>query len=396
MAQLELRRQTRILMESEAKLLSVFHNCPVAFAIIRWDNKKFVDVNSAFTQLIGYSTAEVLGHRDSAQRGASLVQQVLSFAKGVEGRHVTVNPITVISDLVKVTKETFPKSVTVQFNSGPDLWSISADPTQMHQVFLNLCINARDAMPHGGTLTITLENIVLDDTYAAMNIDARPGAYVVVTVADTGTGIPPEVRERIFEPFFTTKEVGKGTGLGLSTAMAILKSHFGFINVYSEPGGGTKFKVYLPANTTVAAADEVAVEQTKLPRGRGELILVVDDEEAVRDIVQAALERFGYRVMLATNGAEAVALYAQHRAAISVVLMDMAMPVMDGPSTIIALRSVNPQVRVIASSGLASDGRVAIALGAGVRHFLPKPYTAEAILKMLKEVLAESGESTAP
>jgi CheY-like chemotaxis protein len=245
-------------------------------------------------------------------------------------------------------------------------------------------------MPNGGQLNLVAENVVLDATYAAMNIDARPGAYVRVTVADTGPGIPPEIRDRIFEPFFTTKEVGKGTGLGLSTSLAIVKSHGGFIPVYSEVGQGSKFKVYLPANTTPVAANDVAVEQSRLPRGNGELILLVDDEVAIREIAGATLERFGYRVMPAANGAEAVALFAVHRGDIAAVITDMAMPVMDGPAMIVALKSIDASVKIVGSSGLASNDGVAKAVGAGVEHFVPKPYTAETLLKTLKEVLRTS------
>jgi CheY-like chemotaxis protein len=248
-------------------------------------------------------------------------------------------------------------------------------------------------MADGGQLSLTTENVVLDTTYAAMNIDARPGAYVRITVADTGPGIAPEVRDRIFEPFFTTKEIGKGTGLGLSTSLAIVKSHGGFIHVYSEVGQGSKFKVYLPANTTAVAANDVAVEQSRLPRGNGELILLVDDEAAIREIAGATLERFGYRVMSATNGAEAVALFAVHRGDIAAVLTDMAMPVMDGPAMIIALKSIDASVKIIGSSGLASNDGVAKAVGAGVEHFVPKPYTAETLLKTLEEVLRSAPSS---
>ncbi len=323
----------------------------------------------------------------SAQRGAELVRQVLSFARGVEGRHALVNPLHLMRDLLKVLRETLPPSIDVRLEPRPDLWNISADPTQIHQVFMNLSINARDAMPEGGQLRVKMENVVLDDTYAAMNIDARPGMYVKVTVADTGPGIPPEVRDRIFEPFFTTKEVGKGTGLGLSTTLAIVKSHGGFIHVYSEVGRGSKFKVYLPASTTVVAANIAIVEQGRLPRGNGELIMIVDDEPAIREIAQATLERFGYRAMSAANGAEAITLFAANRAEIAVVLTDMAMPVMDGPATIIALKSIDPSVRIIGSSGLPSNDGVAKAMGAGVQYFVPKPYTAEMLLKTLSSIL---------
>lgn len=324
-----------------------------------------------------------------AQRGADLVQQVLSFARGVEGRRIIVNPLHLMRELLRTMRDTFPRSIDIRFESSGDLWTVTGDATQIHQVFLNFCVNARDAMPESGRLTVSMENIVLDETYAAMNIDGRAGAYVVVTVADSGAGIPPEIRERIFEPFFTTKEIGKGSGLGLSTSLAIVKSHGGFIHVYSEMGQGTKFKVYLPANPTATSANEVVVD-TPLPCGHGELVMVVDDEPAIRAIAKVTLERFGYRVIVATNGAEAVALYATRRSEIALVLTDMAMPVMDGPATIIALKSIDPSVRIIGSSGLTSNDGVAKAVGAGVQHFVPKPYTAETLLTTLRLALHET------
>ncbi|MDP3716909.1 MAG: PAS domain S-box protein [Acidobacteriota bacterium] len=332
----------------------------------------------------------------SAVRGADLVKQVLSFARGVTGDRVSVAFSHLMRDLVKVMRDTFPKSIDVHLESAHDLWSVTGDPTQLHQVFLNLCVNARDAMPHGGRLQLSMENVVLDDIYTALNPDAQAGAFVVVTVADSGTGIPSALREQIFEPFFTTKELGKGTGLGLSTTMAIVKSHGGFINLYSEMGKGTKFKVYLPANTTAALADNVAIAQSGLPRGHGELVLVVDDEDGVREIARRTLERYGYRVALAANGAEAVAIYAQHGADIAVVLTDMAMPIMDGPALIVALRAMNPAVTIIGSSGLTSNHGIARALGAGVAQFVPKPYTARVLLTTLRAAIAGEGPAQSP
>jgi CheY-like chemotaxis protein len=310
----------------------------------------------------------------------------------VEGQRIPVNPLPLMRDLLKVMRDTFPKSIEVRFEPARDLWTVTGDPTQVHQVFMNLFVNARDAMPGGGNLTVIMENAVLDETYAAMHPDAHPGAYLLVKVEDTGAGIPPETRDRIFEPFFTTKEIGKGTGLGLSTTLAIVKSHGGFINLYSEVGKGTVFKIYFPANMAQVATEEAVAEPTRLPRGAGELVLMVDDEKIIREVAHRTLEGFGYRVLLAANGAEAVALYAQHRSEVAVVLTDMAMPVMDGPATIIALKMVNPSVKIIASSGLASDAAVAKAVSAGVHHFVPKPYTAEILLNTLHEVLHAKDE----
>jgi CheY-like chemotaxis protein len=251
---------------------------------------------------------------------------------------------------------------------------------------MNLCVNARDAMPRGGELSLRAENVTLDESYARMHLEAEPGRFVMVTVADTGEGMTPEVAGRIFEPFFTTKEVGKGTGLGLSTALTIVRSHGGFISTYSEPRKGTRFAVYLPASEA-AAAERVERKRLDLPEGRGELVLVVDDEEAIRQITKGTLETFNYRVLVAADGTEAVAVYAQHREEVAVVLTDMMMPFMDGPATIRALRKIDPRVRVIAASGLAVGDKAAEAAAVGVHAFLAKPYTAEKLLKALAEIL---------
>jgi PAS domain S-box-containing protein len=328
----------------------------------------------------------------SARRGADMVNQVLSFARGVEGHRVSINPMYVVWDIQRIINDTFPKNIEFSVSSPNDLWTVHADPTQLQQVLMNLCVNARDAMEGGGTLRLTLENTVLDEVYSGMNPDSKPGPYVVFRVEDTGTGIPRELRERIFDPFFTTKEVGKGTGLGLATGLLIVKAHGGFINVYSEVGKGSRFKVYLPASATPESAEKVALEQTQLPSGNGELILVADDEESIRIVTQKTLERFGYKVLVAENGAQAVALYASNGSEVAAVLLDMAMPVMDGPATIIALKAMNPDVLIIGSSGQAANGGVAKAVGAGVQHFVPKPYTAETLLRTLRKILGPPAE----
>ncbi|MDB6130264.1 MAG: Histidine kinase, partial [Verrucomicrobiales bacterium] len=325
--------------------------------------------------------------QESAVRGSELVKQVLSFARGVEGQRITVNPIHIIQDLLKVIRDTFPKSINVRFLPKRELWAVTGDPTQMHQVFLNLCVNSRDAMASGGSLTIEMENVVVDEDFGGLNPESKPGSYVLVSVEDSGSGIPQEIRDRVFEPFFTTKEIGKGTGLGLSTTLAIVRSHGGFITVQSEMGHGTLFKVYLPADTQKMTSGVVNVEASKLPRGNGELVLVVDDEEAVRKIAKRTMERFGYRVLLASNGREALGIYIENKHEIGVVLTDMAMPIMDGPALIIALRSINPNVRIIGSSGLAGVDEISKVAGR-VAHYIPKPYTTELILETLKKALA--------
>ena len=329
----------------------------------------------------------------NVQRGASLVKQVLAFGRGVAGERTLVYPAHVVREIKQIVHETFPKSVRFEFHSPDDLWPIIGDPTQLHQVLLNLCVNARDAMPKGGALAIHMENVTFDEVYAGMNLEAKPGPYVCIKVEDTGTGIPKAIQDKIFDPFFTTKALGKGTGLGLSTTLAIVKSHGGFINYHSAPGKGTVFEVYFPANTTLDDAEDAKIEQSKLPRGQDELVLVVDDEEPIRNLAQKVLTRFGYRVLLAADGAEAVSLYAPRRKEIDVVITDMAMPIMDGPATIIALKAINSEVKIISSTGLASDGGMAMAKNAGIQHFIPKPYTAETMLNTLHEVLHGNSEN---
>jgi PAS domain S-box-containing protein len=325
----------------------------------------------------------------SAQRGADIVRQVLSFARGVEGQRIEVQPKHLLKDLGNIIKDTFPKDIRLEFSIPNDTWTILGDPTQVHQILLNLCVNARDAMPDGGSLTVGVENCLLDEHYATMHIHAKAGRYVIISVTDSGTGIPPAVLDKIFEPFFTTKDVNKGTGLGLSTVMAIVKSHGGFVNVYSEPGRGTTFKVHLPAQEASSEAQQES-ETAGLPRGNGETVLVIDDEASIRAITSQTLEAFGYRVLVAMDGAEAVAVYAQHKNEIAAVLTDMMMPVMDGPAAIHALRRINPAVKIVAASGLNASASVARVSTAGIKHFLTKPYTAESLLRVIRVILDEA------
>jgi len=318
------------------------------------------------------------------------VRQVLTFARGLEGERIEVQPNHLLHDIESIIKDTFPKDIRLEFCVPNDTWTIFGDPTQVHQILLNLCVNARDAMPNGGSISIGVENCVLDEQYVAMNIPAKAGRYVQISVTDSGTGIPPAILDKIFEPFFTTKELNKGTGLGLSTVMAIVKSHGGIVNVYSELGNGTTFKVYLPAMQAASGAQRDSVPLPVLPRGNGETILLVDDEPSILTITSQTLKAFGYRVLTASDGAEAVAVYAQHRDKISAVLTDMAMPIMDGPATIHALLKINSATKIIAASGLDANGGAIKVSGIGVNHFLTKPYTAGTLLKTLRAILEET------
>lgn len=323
----------------------------------------------------------------SSKRGAAMVSQVLSFARGVECDRASLGLRSLIDDLIAISAESFPKNIQFKSFCDPQLWSVMGDSTQLHQVLLNLCINARDAMPDGGWLTIRADNFLLDDHYAAMMSGAKSGPYVVIQVADTGCGMRPEVIDRIFDPFFTTKQLGQGTGLGLSSSMAIIKSHGGFFRVESQQGKGSEFKIYLPAEGE--AGDAEAVEsKMPIPHGKGQLILVVDDETSVRDVTQQMLEGFGYRVLVATDGAEGVAVFAEHPD-VAVVVVDMMMPVMDGPTTIQVLTSMAPRLPIIAASGLADIGTTAAIAALGVQHFLPKPYTGATLLRLLERILGD-------
>ncbi len=318
------------------------------------------------------------------ERGSRMVKQVLSFARGAQGERVPLDPRRALDELAGILKETLPKSIRVQYSGAGVSGTVLGDPTQLHQVLMNLCVNARDAMPQGGDLEIRAENIEIDSQYAQLFPGAKPDRYVMISVRDTGAGIPPQVMDKIFDPFFTTK--AQGTGLGLSTSLGIVRSHGGFINVYSEPGTGALFKVYLPALDGGAETAETEEEAEGLA-GAGELILLVDDEEPIRRITRSMLEASNYRVITASDGAEACALYREKRDEIKLALTDMVMPVMDGAAMISELRRLNPQLPIIASSGLAETGKEAQARSLGAQKFLSKPYTAVRLLRALNELL---------
>lgn len=319
----------------------------------------------------------------TAKRGANLVKQVLSFARGNEGKRTVLQIKHILKDIEQFAKGTFPKSITIERDFPRDLWTVSADATQLHQIFMNLVVNARDAMPDGGILRIKAKNKFIDRSYAKMNIEAKVGSYVVVTIADTGIGISERIIDRIFDPFFTTKEVGKGTGLGLSTVLGIVKNHGGFVEVSSEINKGTKFKVYLPS---IEGDISPISEGKELPKGNNELILVVDDEVAICEIIKTTLETYNFRVITAKDGIEAIAVYVQQKKEINIVLIDMMMPSMDGATAIRTLQHINPQVKIIAMSGLVSNQALAQSSGAGIQGFLTKPFSADELLNTLEKV----------
>ena len=319
----------------------------------------------------------------SCRRGADLVQQVLSFARGLDGQRISIRLRHLIDELHGIISCTFPSNIKIVTQVPYDLWPIIGDPTQLHQVMLNLAVNARDAMPRGGSLTLAASNVTLNAQDACACPGASSGRHILLQVTDTGGGIPPEIRERIFEPFFTTKEIGKGTGFGLATVHTIVKAHGGFLNIESEVGHGTLFKIYLPADPALSTVATTPPFQAELPRGRDELVLVVDDEFAIREITQRTLEAFGYRVITANNGAEAIELYTKQTQQIAVILTDMMMPIMDGATAIPLLKRINPSAKIIVVSGLDVPKNTR----ANVQDFLPKPYTAQTLLRLVRDVI---------
>ncbi|RCJ19811.1 histidine kinase [Nostoc sp. ATCC 43529] len=323
----------------------------------------------------------------NSKRAADLVKQILTFSRRSEGKGVCLQIEHLLLEIEQIVQSTFPKAIAV-INNQPryKLWNILADPTQIHQVLMNLCVNARDAMPKGGTLSISADNLFIDESFAKINLNAQVGPYVVITISDTGFGISPLILERIFEPFFTTKEPGKGTGLGLSTVIGIVKNHNGFVKVSSEIGKGSQFQVYLPA---INQSTNQQAESLELSNGNGELILIVDDEAAILEISKTLLEDHNYKTLTAINGIEAISLYAQHKNKISMVLMDMMMPSMDGLTAINIMQQMNPQVKIMGISGMVTDSQMVEAANAGVNIFLRKPYTFHKLLHAINEFLRQ-------
>jgi two-component system cell cycle sensor histidine kinase/response regulator CckA len=333
----------------------------------------------------------------SAHHGASLIRQVLTFARGAgtEGERLPVQPSLIIRDVVELIRETLPRSISINSDEVANLHFVKGDPTQLSQVIMNLCVNARDAMPEGGQLVISAQNVVIDETTAQSNPGAQSGPHVFITIADSGCGIPPDIIDRIFDPFFTTKNQGKGTGLGLATVLGIVKAHGGFLQVKSKVGQGTEFLIYLPAvfeNTNAAhkpPAPPAAIH------GRGETLLVIDDEASVREIVGATLEVYGYRVILADDGHTGIDLYRQHTSEIKAVLTDMMMPGMQGTQIIAALHAINPDLPIMAMSGLLEAKKLNLTLKPGRLQMLQKPMSGEELLNSLHTLLNQPGTATA-
>jgi signal transduction histidine kinase len=322
----------------------------------------------------------------SALHGAALLKQVLLFARGADGEHTTLQLRHVVGELEKLLRETFPRSIEIRTRIGKEIWLIKGDATQINQVLMNLCVNARDAMPNGGGIEIAAKNVSPADDFFRAHPEARPGPYVMVSVLDTGCGIPPEVIEHIFDPFFTTKEVGKGTGLGLSTVLGIVKGHGGVLQVQSDVGKGTRFDIYFPA-LPVEQAEPVPPPRVSLPKGQGQGVLVVDDEPYIRDVISSMLRFCNYRSFPAAGGQAGIELYRQNHHEIELALVDMMMPGMDGLTTMKRLREINAHLPIIAVSGMLDNAQLGPESGLDRVELLRKPITAELLLNKIARVL---------
>lgn len=337
----------------------------------------------------------------SAQRGSGIIRQLLTFGRGTGGERTNVQLRHLIRDLVHIVQETFPRNIELKSSIGDNLWPVAnADGTQLHQVLLNLSVNSRDAMPAGGRLEIHAENVRLDTGSPLLCGSAPAGAYVRLTVTDTGEGIPPAVIERIFDPFFTTKPVGKGTGLGLSSVLGIVKNHGGFLGVASTPGAGTTFHIHLPAVESVQASAEAGTDD-EIARGDGQLILLADDEAAMRQATRDILELHGYRVVTAENGEAAVKRFIENRGAVQLVVSDMDMPVMGGAQLVRSLQILDKDLRFLILSGSMDADKQAELAQLGIEQILPKPCEAAQLLQALSKILAcrdrsESTSASAP
>ena len=323
----------------------------------------------------------------SVRRGAEMVRRVLAFARGGDSGKMLVRVDKLIKEMSKIITGTFPKNIQCRIEVDADCSPVFAAPTQLHQVLMNLCVNARDAMPAGGKLTLSAKNVRLDTAGAAKIPGAKPGNYLCVSVADTGGGISAEQLEKIFLPFFTTKEPGKGTGLGLSTSLSIAKNHGGFMTVESTVGAGTDFKLFLPA--VIGAVDaEAAPQKPSLPAGNGECILVIDDEEAMLALVRTTLENYHYRVVTAASGPEAVIRLGEKTDEVGLVITDFEMPFMDGFAIINALRKIKSDLKIIVATGSKSEKAVQ-SRGLNADAFVHKPFSTEKLLTTVHEILAQ-------
>ena len=359
------------------------------------------DFNNLLQTVLGYSDFMLRrkeeGEQDYAdlqkiykagKRGADLVKSLLTFSRKVETRYIPVDINQEITQVRHILSRTIPKTIKIDLHLNTDVEAIKADPSQVGQILMNLGVNARDAMPDGGTLSIETANVKLDKEYCSLHLEAMPGSYVLLTVSDTGQGMDRKTLSHIFEPFFTTKERGKGTGLGLATVYGIVKQHNGHIMCYSEPGHGTTFKIYLPSIQT--EKDLVAPpKETAIPRGT-ETILLVEDDDEIRELGAGLLNEFGYEVITANNGREALEIYQRDDQSISLIILDLIMPVMDGRQCLAGILRIDSNAKVVIASGYSEGGPVHGVMSAGAKGFIQKPYNLGQLLTTVREILDQN------
>jgi two-component system cell cycle sensor histidine kinase/response regulator CckA len=322
----------------------------------------------------------------SAQRASDLTKQLLIFSRKVESKLRPIDLKREIEQVSKMLKRTIPKMINIELHLAENLKIINADPAQIEQIMMNLGVNAMDAMPNGGRLIFETENVILDEQYCKTHLGAKPGRYVKLSISDTGHGMDKETIEHIFDPFYTTKETGKGTGLGLAMVYGIVKSHNGYIMCYSEPDEGTIFKIYFPVIEKETERVESEEEKVHIKGGK-ETILLVDDEEAIRELGKNILTRFGYTVLMVSDGETALEVYREKKEKISLVILDIIMPGMGGRECLKKLFKMNPKLKVIIASGYSINGSTKEALEAGAKGFIGKPYNINQMLKAVREAL---------
>lgn len=362
------------------------------------------DFNNILSIILGYSSLlqriqpdpikfsqSIEAIEKATHRGASLVKQLLTFARKTDAEFTPVMINDIIGEMTKLLRETFSKTIVLSTNLKKDLPSTMADVTQINQVLLNLCVNARDAMPGGGTLTVTT-NTVDGSTLTRMVTKAAAAQYILIEVADTGAGIDETTKQKIFEPFFTTKGPDKGTGLGLSVVYGIVHAHQGFIDVASEVGKGTVFRIYLPVGRQTVISKIAPTIRFEDIAGGTETVLLIEDEEMLRELVKAVLVSKGYTVLTAVDGGEGISIFSRHQNDIAIVVSDMGLPKLTGQEVCKKILAINPKAKIILASGFVEPNMKSELLKAGVRHFIQKPYSAEEVLQTVRSVIDVTNE----
>ena len=359
------------------------------------------DFNNMLQAISGYTQILLMGKKasdpdyekleaieKSAQRASDLTKRLLIFSRKVESKLRPIDLNQEIEQVSKMLERTIPKMINIELHLAENLKIINADPAQIEQIMMNLGVNARDAMPDGGRLIFETENVILDEQYCKIHLGARPGKYVKLSISDTGHGMDREILSHIFEPFYTTKETGKGTGLGLAMVYGIVKNHGGYIMCYSEPGEGTTFKIYFPIIEKEIKTMESKEEKVPI-KGGSETILLVDDEEAIRELGEDIFTRFGYTVLMASDGESALEIYSEKKEEINLVILDIIMPGIGGRRCLEKLLKMNPRVKVIIASGYSINGPTKEVLEAGAKGFISKPYDMRGMLKTVRKILDE-------